>query len=325
MAHALDMTGGRANMAYVGEAPWHGLGKKLTPNSPLEVWMKEAGMDWTAKKAMTYFSENGIQYPAESKIIYRSDTKAELGTCSDRYKLVQPGEVLEFFRDLVGVKGWAIETAGCLDGGKRLWALAKTDGEIAVNGTIDRIGTYLLLATSFDGSLTTIGKFTSVRVVCQNTLSMSIGDKLATIKVPHSTTFDAKSMKEQLGIYETATTEMQESVDEMAKYTLKDSEAMKFIKDVLAGKDVAVEDMKSRGANIVKGVFDLYRGKGIGATMASSDGTLWGALNAVTEYVDHHVNARTANNRLAGAWFGKGEFQKNNAYREAISMISKAA
>ncbi len=40
MAHLVE------NMAYVGRTPWHGLGNQLACQQPLEVWMREAGMDW---------------------------------------------------------------------------------------------------------------------------------------------------------------------------------------------------------------------------------------------------------------------------------------
>lgn len=323
MAALIDISNDRSNIAYVGETPWHGLGQKLTVGAPLEVWAKEAGMEWEAKKTRSMFAdENGVIHQGEENILYRSDTKVQLGSCSDRYQIVQPMEVIEFYRDLVATHGWNIETAGCLDGGKRLWALAKTDGEISVNGTIDKIGTYLLLATSFDGTMATTGKFTSVRVVCQNTLSMSVSGKGAKICVPHSTTFDANSMKEELGIYAKATEEMQDVVNELAKRKMKNSEAMKFILSVLDGKEDDIEKMSTRGRNIAEKVYGLFTGAGKGATLATADGTLWGALNAVTEYVDHHINTRTDNNRMKSAWFGKGDEMKTVAYNAALKMVA---
>lgn len=324
MAHMIDFSNDRANIAYLGHTPvWHGLGTSLTEGAPLEVWLKEAGMSWEAKKTKQMFrDEDGVIHYGDENILYRSDTKATLGTCSDRYQIVQPGEVIEFYRDLVDLQGFTIETAGCLDGGKRLWALAKTDGEIAVGGTVDRMNTYLLLATSFDGSMATVGKFTSVRVVCQNTLSMCMNDGEAKIAVPHSTSFDARKMKEQLGIYEAATIQMQEKVDILAGRKMNDSEAMRFIIDVLAGKDVKAEDLSTRNGNIVKGVFDLYKGDGMGATLASANGTAWGAVNAVSEYTDHHINTRDRNNRMKSAWFGNGDSTKTKAFNLALALAA---
>ena len=35
------------SMAYVGATPWHGLGNHLEEQQPLEIWAKQAGMDWS--------------------------------------------------------------------------------------------------------------------------------------------------------------------------------------------------------------------------------------------------------------------------------------
>lgn len=58
MAHELLIEDGKAAMAYVGVKPWHGLGQELTPNSPLEVWAKEAGMDYFIGETPVEFSVN---------------------------------------------------------------------------------------------------------------------------------------------------------------------------------------------------------------------------------------------------------------------------
>ena len=323
MAHMIDFSNNRANVAFVGEVPWHGMGAKLTENAPLEVWCKEAGMDWEAKKSKVLFQDDeGISQESESFVVYRSDTKKELGICSDRYQIVQPAEVVEFYRDIVDSQGFKLETMGCLDGGKRIWALAKTGADFRVNGTIDEVGTYLLLATSFDGSLATVSRFTSVRTVCQNTLTMGLSEKGNKVSVSHSTKFDSAKVKEELGIYEKITAQMNEEVNEMAKRTMKDSEAMRFIIDILEGKNAKLEDISTRNMNIIQNVYGLFKGNGKGSTLQSAEGTLWGAVNAVTEYIDHNVKSRSDNNRLRSAWFGTGEKAKNDAYTHALKLVA---
>ena len=99
---------------------------------------------------------------------------------------MQPHDVLGFYRDLVSVSGFELETAGVLKGGKKLWALARTGDEMMLSG-MDQVKGYLLLATSCDGSLATTAQFTSIRVVCNNTLQMAVGDNLGAVRVPHST------------------------------------------------------------------------------------------------------------------------------------------
>lgn len=323
MAHLIDFSNNRANIALVGQPAWHGLGSILPQNAPLEVWLKEAGMEWEAKKAKSFFiDDEGVSQPSESHVVYRSDTKAELGTCSDRYQIVQPKEVIEFYRDLVATQDWSLDVAGCLDGGRKIWALAKTEGEIFVKGTVDKLETYLLLATSFDGSLATVCKFSSVRTVCSNTLTMALNEKgTSSISVSHSTKFNADKVKEQLGIYASATAKMENEVNAMASDKISDKAAMRFIIDVLEGKNTKIEDISTRGANIIQNVFSLYSGNGMGSTLKSADGTLWGVVNSITQYYDHEINARSQNNRLRSAWFGQGDTKKTQAYNLALDML----
>lgn len=91
---------------------------------------------------------------AENKVLYRSDTKAPLAVVSKRFLVVQPGEILEFYRDLTAVNGFELETAGVLREGRKFWALARTGQSTVLKGR-DRVDGYLLLATACDGTLAT--------------------------------------------------------------------------------------------------------------------------------------------------------------------------
>ena len=114
MSHLLE------DMAFVGATPWHGLGNQLPPKQPLEVWASKAGMDWSIRETPVCYRTNGIDHDhgvlsfEEQKVIYRSDSGAALSVVSDKYKAVQPREVLEFYRDLTDVFGYQLETAGVL-------------------------------------------------------------------------------------------------------------------------------------------------------------------------------------------------------------------
>ena len=173
MAHLIE------TMAYAGATPWHGLGNQLTQKQPIEIWQREAGMDWQIQDSPVHFKADSIgplgtihSFP-EQKVLFRSDTKAPLSVVSSRYQIVQPREVLEFYRDLSEVSGYELETAGVLKGGRKFWALARTGQGAAIKGN-DQVNGYLLLATSCDGTLATTATPTTVRVVCNNTLTIAI-------------------------------------------------------------------------------------------------------------------------------------------------------
>ena len=53
MAHLIE------SIAYVGDTPWHGLGNELSPKQPIEVWAREAGMDWRIESSdVSYMANN---------------------------------------------------------------------------------------------------------------------------------------------------------------------------------------------------------------------------------------------------------------------------
>ena len=199
MAHELTIRAdGFVEMAFVGQTPWHGLGQSLDQDADMETWRKAAGMDWTIESAPAIYTPDGqnvCTFP-ERFIQYRSDTLAPLSMVSGRYKPVQPSQVLDFFNELVQEHGFKLHTAGTLFGGKRLWALAETGkfGEVTKG---DGVGGFLLLSTSCDKTLATTARFTTVRVVCNNTLSMATKRGEA-ISFTHLTAWDAEKMRDKI-------------------------------------------------------------------------------------------------------------------------------
>ena len=126
-------------MGYAGKRPWHGLGNKLASGQSIEQWRHSAGMDWAIEESEVRYiaGGNGVgtisAYPGQ-KVLYRSDTKAPLAVVSKRFQVVQPGEILEFYRDLTEVGGFELETAGVLREGRKLWALARTGQSATLKG-----------------------------------------------------------------------------------------------------------------------------------------------------------------------------------------------
>lgn len=185
MAHLIDMSNGRANIAFVGETPWHGLGASPTDPNNIESWIQAAGLGFTVKKAPMFAhvtNDEGVETGEQIKMrnlvgLYRSDTGVGLGHVSDsHYKIVQPREVVEFFRDLVEKQGFTLDVAGSLKGGKRVWALARCNKAIELpngRGQPDTLLPYLLFNTTYDNQRATQAQFTMIRVVCNNTISMA--------------------------------------------------------------------------------------------------------------------------------------------------------
>ncbi len=328
MAHELDLVAGQATMAYVGSVPWHGLGQQLSPDADLETWRREAHLDYTVRRAtveFTHHGEDGTRHDLEfggRHVLYRSDTEQPLSVVSSDYKVVQPGQVLDFFDKLAKVGGFRLETAGALRGGSKIWGLARVDDGAPIIGN-DIVRPYVLLATSYDGSLATTARLTSVRVVCNNTLSRAYSaDSKGVVKVRHDTQFDPDKVRLDLGIFSGQWEKFQIEMRRLAAEKIDQDFAEAFLTTLLALKskpraDGTLPDVRqSRG--YVR-MMALFNGAARGHEMVR--GTAWGLVNAVTEWVDHE-RGRTTDTRLDAAWFGAGNDLKTTAFSRMLEAVS---
>lgn len=320
MAHQLSIRADKfVECAYVGTTPWHGLGQALDEKSSIEEWKKQAGMDWNIHQAKVSFSptkDTTANFDG-NQVLFRSDTKQPLSIVSDDYRVVQPGEVLEFFRDLVGQAGMTLETAGVLFGGRRFWAMANT-GKYGVVNKKDTIKGNLLLTTSCDGTLATTALFTSVRTVCNNTLRLALSAKDdGRVRVTHSSTFDPAKIKSQLGLIDAAWEKFMGQVDSLSKIKLSDKAAGQFFYELFADPE---KDQKDQSFAVFRSVDDLMQRykTGMGADM--SYGTAWGAANAVTEYSSHSGRGG-ADQKLWGSFYGKKARFAEDAYVKLLETV----
>ena len=335
MAHQIE------NMAYVGQTPWHGLGNQLSPNQPIEVWAQQAGMDWRIESSdVSYMAKNDrgqsiIMPYEEQRVLYRSDTHAPLSVVSQRYQEVQPKQILEFYRDLTEQSGFELETAGVLKGGRKFWALAKTGHSTALKGN-DVVNGYLLLATSCDGSLATIAMPTTVRVVCNNTLSIAVNNSENAVKVSHRSVFDADAVKQRLGVAVSHWDQFMYEMKVLSERKVSTKEANAYFETLLTQTTPQSTESTPSGLRLLKPstkpiipneraykkLQAMYCGQGRGAELTAAKNTAWGLLCAVTEFVDHERQARSTENRLDSAWFGNGAQMKQQALEKALQLMS---
>jgi phage/plasmid-like protein (TIGR03299 family) len=347
MAHELTIRAdGRAEFAYTGAAAWHGLGQELHAGATIEEWRAAAGMDWNIRRSVARFFADEDQradcfelceVPGET-VLFRSDTRAPLGIVSPDYEIVQPAQVLEFFRDLVAQHGMTLESAGTLFGGRRFFALAKL-GEQTIVGA-DRVGGYLLLCTSADGTMATEARQTTVRVVCNNTLRLArseAGGAVAPVKLNHRQAFCDKRIKDQLGLSRDNFARGIAHAQELARIKVSNLAAADFVRRLLRPTEAARDAASVAAAAIAQAaasapakpqraprgeaaILELFASSAMGGTLAGAQGTAWGLVNAVTEYVDHHATARSADHRRSSAWFGDGDALKLRALELAPSL-----
>lgn len=349
MAHLIE------TMAFVGQTPWYGLGNQLSQNQPIEVWAQQAGMDWRIESSdVSYMAQNergqNIIMPfEEQRVLYRSDTHAPLSVVSQRFQEVQPMEILHFYKDLTEQSGFELETAGVLKGGKKFWALAKTGQTSALKGK-DVSNGYILLATACDGTLATTAQFTSIRVVCNNTLAIALKGQqgnVGVVKVPHSTKFDAEKVKQQLGISVRAWDEHMYEMKQLSQRKVTQQEAVAYFDAVFnntslstAEQDESIiqfyrnaampnqtspskaDNKTEPNGRAMSKVMTMFNGHGRGAELSSAKDTAYGLLCSMTEFVDHERRAMSTDHRLDSAWFGAGAAIKQRALEQALRLTA---
>ncbi|SSV53192.1 DUF932 domain-containing protein [Acinetobacter nosocomialis] len=346
MAHLVE------TMAFVGDTPWHGLGNPLSPNQPIEVWAQQAGMDWRIESSnVSYMAKNergqNILMPyEEQRVLYRSDTHVPLSVVSQRFQEVQPKEILEFYRDLTERSGFELETAGVLKGGRKFWALARTGQSAALKGK-DMSNGYILLATACDGTLATTAQFTSIRVVCNNTLAIALkgqNSNVGVVKVPHSTKFDAEKIKQQLGISVRAWDEHMYEMRQLSQRKVTQSEAAAYFDAVFNNTTMSIAEQDDNNIRFYRAVatqaqanskekpepnaksmskaMEMFNGHGRGASLSSAKDSAYGLLCSVTEFADHERRAMSRDHRLNSAWFGAGGVLKQRGLEQALRLIA---
>lgn len=296
MAHEIDMSNNRANMAFIGQRSkiWHGLGIQLDENSSIETWIKESGLDWSVKESDVFFNTDiDLSKFNTKKVLFRSDTLQPLSIVGDQFKIVQPVQIVEFFRDLVEKHDMKLSTAGSLFGGKRFWALAELGKEIEiVNG--DLVKGYLLLTTSVDGTLKTTGKFISERVVCNNTLSIALNESTKNVvAVSHKSEWDPDLVKVDLGLLDSAWYTFINNMRKLANTPVNNQQAKQFYQEMIFKN----QKQEPTGTEIRK-VDDLLRlyQKGIGYEYSA--GTAWGVLNAMTQMWTHGTGRKQSSTQF---------------------------
>lgn len=316
MAHQISIVNGVAQYAST-QREWHGLGQLMPLGATVEEWQKQAGMDYKIQRARIRFATQplsptdyvgNLQTVDDKVVLFRNDTFAPLGVVSESYKVVQPAAVLEFFREWADKGGVTIESAGVLFGGKRYFATAKLADAVSVDGGRDRIVPYALLSTSADGSLATECRWTTVRTVCNNTLSMALKGKSA-FKVSHRSVFNPDDARDAVEAANEEFSAFMQMARDLAKIKVDADKAEDLtLKLVMKSSEEVARESAAFGK-----IMALFNGEAKGSNFETAHETAWGWLNAVTEYADHHVRARTDENRQASALWGPGDALKQKA------------
>ena len=326
MAHEIHIDNGKASMMYVGEKPWHGLGTKLDKPATAEEAFKAANLDWQVVKQPLYAKVGDKTRLVPDKFMVVPENKWGTSDCpifgivGRGYTPLQDWDAFGFFDNIVG-KGAAIyHTAGALGKGERIWILAKLPSYIKVIGD-DITEKYLLLSNSHDGKASVQIKFTPVRVVCQNTLTMALRDG-PTLRVSHTKDLHKrlKQAEHLLGVIHSHYDNIEKIFKKMAQVRMNDKRSAKYLgwysrTPRTPGDEAGRERAKSQ--RLWSGVFGLeWAGKLYARCLRDPLGGLQ-RRDRINRSVQIPSVQTTGDRRLNSLWFGEGYQIKARAFRVA--------
>ncbi len=322
MAHNLATIQGRIAMAYSGESPWHNLGTQIPATTTLPDALHIANLDYGVSTEPLYLKD-GREAPRVA--VLREDGRI-LGTAGTGYRPIPNVEAFGIVEDL----GLPFESAGALGAGEVAWLLLKNGGEQEITPG-DKVKSYLLVSTSHDGTRSLAATLTNVRVVCQNTLNAV--KEHATVSIRHTRSAtdrmrEAKRILEQYYRGIEATTKLYRT---MAKTPMTADKLIGYWESVFPTKKVdAVAEMMADIAKAETSDTNRERQEVCAYLMEHGKGaagpTVWGAYNAVTEYVDHvypyRADGGERKNGMQSAVFGGGSVIRQKAWGAATSLLN---
>lgn len=335
MSHNLNITAdGTAAMAYniQNGMPWHSLGQSCEGAMTSEEALQLARLDYRVSKIPLVGTYQGgskdseiiqVSEAIKQMGIIREDTKAVLGIVGSKYTPIQNVESFAFFDDIVGAKEAMFETAGAIDRGQNVWIMAKLPEKIIVkrSGQEDDVSQcYVLLYNSHDGSSKVRIRFTPVRVVCQNTLTMALQGKCREVGIRHTKNAEAK-MKEAhkiLGIVKNEIKLAANNFQILADKRINSGELRAYLEQLYPlkkGEEGGEEESNTRRDNICNEITKLFEsGKG------NSGETAWDLYNGTVEFIDHFRTVKNQANKWENATFGSGLNIKNKAFELAMAL-----
>lgn len=319
MAHMIEMIDGVAQIAYVGETPWHGLGKQVKPDiSPIEM-LDAAGLNWSVVKVPAYANIGGKDIKLDHSALVRDSDNKILDVITEDWNPCQNKEAFEFFNDFVSAGDMQMHTAGSLRGGKMVWALAKVnDGFELFNG--DQVDSYMLFTNPHIYGQSIDVRFTPIRVVCNNTLTLSLNSAASQmVKVSHRREFNAEEVKSMLGVAHNKLTTYKEMASFLGSKRYTEEKLVEYFSNVFPISSMKKEKTKeiSRNAKIALDLIEQQPGA------QYAEGSYWQAFNTVTFMTDHIIG-RSADARLQSAWFGANKSLKTKALETAIDFAQAA-
>ena len=334
MAHLINFNEKKGNYSFASnsEKAWHGLGqvvdKAMTASEAIEL----ANLDYEVEKTTIHAripQEDGVtlyQQFEDKFATFRKDTHDTLGIVGGRYEIVQNKDAFGFFDAIIDSGEAIFETAGALGKGERIFVTAKLPEDMLVAG--EECNKYIILTNSHDGTSSIIAGFTSVRVVCNNTLQAALRDLTNKVLIQHRVGAKERLAEayKVMNIGSKYMSEVQEVFNQMAKTPVNDEQLQKYIIDVMKPEYKSLksaeeeEKISTRFKNQVSSIYEFALSHPTQQTNATR-GTLWGAYNAISGYYNYIQKYKNEEQKFTSQMFGNANNKIIKAFNEAVHII----
>ena len=311
-------------MAYAGSVPWHGLGVPVSNDlTPIQM-MDKAGLNWPVREVESFIEFDGKRMATGQKSLVRETDGKILTNVGENWNPCQNETAFEFFTDFVMSGDMEMHTAGSLKGGQMVWALAKVKESFELFGG-DQVDSYLLFSNPHQYGKSIDVRFTPIRVVCNNTLTLSLDSKKDnSVKVGHRADFNPESVKESLGIAKSKLNTYKEMAEFLGKKRFTTDSLIEYYNSVFPRtSDKRVQDKALSVETLSRNAKQAYDALQQQPGAKYAEGSWWQAFNSVT-YITDHVQGRSADNRLYSSWYGSNQVRKRNALETAIEYAEAA-
>lgn len=315
-------------VATVGSA-WHGLSEEVDKAMTSKEAIELANLDWKVGTREIYVHDGNQQKMLEKwNSVYRVDTGEDFAIMGKGYTPVQNTEMFKMFDSIVGSGEAFYHTVGSLFGGRKVWLLAKFNGEVKLDDG-DVLDKYVLLSNAHDGSGALTAMFTPVRVVCWNTLSVALrggnqeDSKRMYLRHTQGITEKAIDVRKYLGLENLYYERMMEECNSLIQKSFTKEQMAELSLQLYRGNEEIenIEDIKGTSRSSVEQTISLFN-HGIGTNGENA----YDAFNAVTEFLDHSLpiggsidsilseDDSVREKRLNQTWFGKGQSVREKTF-----------
>ena len=327
--HNNDLTQAVLNANATAD-PWYSEVSVIDRNVPLSSALVFAGFDFEYQ-IKDLWTQDG-QHSEHNRALFAVDLKdpnkqvelpKQLGS---RYTVKghQPSDVIEFFQQVQrSIPNLIWDRAGKVGNGEKLFALAKLPvDEMLINGgdrnadgswadREDTIKPYIGFTINVFGKSRIFAEATLP--ACMNAYRSHFNGKRDSLDFSHSASLDVERAVEAIKHFDGGV--LLADANRLAQRMMNSNETQRYIKTVLLKHSSTLVQAKSTGVDTMLGntehltedqlnkfnrILDQVNAQlthGNGQRLASRYGTLWGAFNAITGWLDHTRRTRAVSDK----------------------------